>query len=86
MPIPVVGVILPGARAAVKVTKNNKIGVIGTLGTIKSASYEIAIKSKAPAIEVTSLACPKFVPIVESNQYRSSVAKKLWQKHFKHYN
>lgn len=76
LPIPVVGVILPGARAAVKVTKNNKIGVIGTLGTIKSASYEIAIKSKAPAIEVTSLACPKFVPIVESNQYRSSVAKK----------
>lgn len=86
LPIPVVGVILSGARAAVKVTKNNKIGVIGTLGTIKSASYEIAIKSKAPAIEVTSLACPKFVPIVESNQYRSSVAKKLWQKHFKHYN
>ena len=42
-----------------------------------SASYEIAIKSKAPAIEVTSLACPKFVPIVESNQYRSSVAKKI---------
>ncbi|MBE9918521.1 glutamate racemase [Enterococcus faecalis] len=77
LPIPVVGVILPGARAAVKVTKNNKIGVIGTLGTIKSASYEIAIKSKAPAIEVTSLACPKFVPIVESNQYRSSVAKKI---------
>ncbi|MEB8138521.1 glutamate racemase [Enterococcus faecalis] len=77
LPIPVVGVILPGARAAVKVTKNNKIGVIGTLGTIKSASYEIAIKSKVPAIEVTSLACPKFVPIVESNQYRSSVAKKI---------
>ncbi|EHS8009023.1 glutamate racemase [Enterococcus faecalis] len=77
LPIPVVGVILSGARAAVKVTKNNKIGVIGTLGTIKSASYEIAIKSKAPAIEVTSLACPKFVPIVESNQYRSSVAKKI---------
>ncbi|NSN54133.1 glutamate racemase [Enterococcus faecalis] len=77
LPIPVVGVILPGARAAVKVTKNNKIGVIGTLGTIKSASYEIAIKSKAPTIEVTSLACPKFVPIVESNQYRSSVAKKI---------
>ncbi|HDT8172086.1 TPA: glutamate racemase [Enterococcus faecalis] len=77
LPIPVVGVILPGARAAVKVTKNNKIGVIGTLGTIKSASYEIAIKSKAQAIEVTSLACPKFVPIVESNQYRSSVAKKI---------
>lgn len=77
LPIPVVGVILPGARAAVKVTKNNKIGVIGTLGTIKSASYEIAIKSKAPAIEVTSLACPKFVPIVEINQYRSSVAKKI---------
>ncbi|WP_086348352.1 glutamate racemase [Enterococcus sp. 9E7_DIV0242] len=75
--IPVVGVILPGSRAALKATKTNQIGVIGTLGTIKSGSYKEALKSKVPSVEVQSLACPKFVPIVESSEYRSSVAKKV---------
>lgn len=75
--IPVIGVILPGTRAAVKATKNQRIGVIGTDGTIKSGSYEQAIKLKSPHSEVFSLACPKFAPIVESNQFHSSVAKKI---------
>lgn len=75
--IPVVGVILPGARAAVKATRNNHIGVIGTKGTIQSGSYEEAIKQKAPSTVIESLACPKFVPIVESNEFASSVAKKI---------
>jgi glutamate racemase len=47
------------------------------VGTIKSSSYEQAIKTKVPEASVTSLACPKFVPIVESNQFQSSVAKKI---------
>lgn len=75
--IPVVGVILPGTRAALKATENNRIGVIGTAGTIKSNAYEEALKRKAPNTIVTSLACPKFVPIVESNEFHSSVAKKV---------
>lgn len=75
--IPVVGVILPGARAAVKATTTNKVGIIGTQGTIQSASYERALLEKVPSIEPFSLACPRFVPIVESNQARSSVAKKI---------
>ncbi|MGX7411834.1 glutamate racemase [Enterococcus caccae] len=75
--IPVVGVILPGTRAALKATKSNRIGIIGTAGTIKSSAYEKALKSKAPNTFVSSLACPKFVPIVESNEFHSSVAKKV---------
>lgn len=75
--IPAVGVILPGTRAALKATKNNRVGVIGTAGTIKSCAYETALKSKAPNTFVSSLACPKFVPIVESNEFHSSVAKKV---------
>jgi glutamate racemase len=75
--IPVIGVILPGARAAVKATTNQQIGVIGTAGTIKSNAYEEAIKLKSPRSVVVSLACPKFAPIVESNQSHSSVAKKI---------
>ncbi|MGM0124178.1 glutamate racemase [Enterococcus sp. AZ194] len=77
LPIPVVGVILPGTRAALKATKNNRIGIIGTIGTIKSGSYEEALTQKAPNTTLSSLACPRFVPIVESNEYHSSVAKKI---------
>jgi len=75
--IPVIGVILPGTRAAVKQTKNHRVGVIGTIGTVKSAAYETALLDKAPELKVTSLACPKFVSVVESKEYRSSVAKKI---------
>lgn len=63
----VVGVILFGVWVVVKVIKNNKIGVIGMLGIIKSVFYEIVIKSKVLIIEVISLDCFKFVFIVESN-------------------
>lgn len=77
LPIPVIGVILPGARAAVKATKTKRVGIIGTIGTVKSQSYANALTTKQPDIFVTSLACPKFVPIVESNQFQTSVAKKI---------
>ena len=75
--IPVIGVIQPGSRAALKASKNGRVGIIGTLGTIKSDSYRLEIQEKAPETQVVSLACPKFVPIVESNQFASSVAKKV---------
>lgn len=75
--IPVVGVILPGTRAAVKASKNQRIGIIGTVGTIQSGSYEKAIHSRVRQSEIYSLACPKFVPLVESNQSQSPIAKKV---------
>lgn len=75
--IPVVGVILPGSRAAIKATSGNRVGIIGTEGTVKSKMYENLIHSKDNQVKVTSLACPKFVPLVESNEYRSAIAKKV---------
>ena len=75
--IPVLGVIQPGARAAIKHSTNLKIGVLGTEGTVKSRAYTEALKMINEQVSVTSLACPKFVPIVESGQYNSSVAKKV---------
>lgn len=75
--IPVVGVILAGSQAAIKTTKNHHIGVIGTEGTIKSRAYQQAIKQQAPNTQVTGLACPKFVSLVESNEYKTAVAKKV---------
>lgn len=63
--IPVIGVIQPGARAAIKSTKTNKIGVIGTEGTINSYAYPQALNRIKRELEISSLACPTFVPMVE---------------------
>jgi glutamate racemase len=63
--IPVIGVIEPGAKAAAKATRNKKIGVIGTEATVKSNAYTKAIKAIDDSIEVFSIACPLFVPLVE---------------------
>ncbi|WP_035053988.1 glutamate racemase [Carnobacterium pleistocenium] len=75
--IPIIGVILPGSRAAIKATKNNRIGIIGTEGTVNSDKYKKMIQSKDFLASVNSLACPKFVPLVESNEYKSAIAKKI---------
>jgi glutamate racemase len=63
--IPVVGVIHPGARAAIKTTRNGIVGVIGTEGTILSGAYEKALKGISPNLEIIGLSCPRFVPLVE---------------------
>lgn len=69
--IPVIGVIEPGSRAAIKESKNHNIGVIGTQGTIASGVYETMMKQKNAAIHVHNLACPSFVEIVEKNQTKT---------------
>ncbi len=63
--VPVTGVILPGAKAAVAATRNGHVGVIGTRGTIRSGAYERAIQTLAPEVRVTSQACPMLVPAIE---------------------
>jgi glutamate racemase len=65
MAMPVIGVVEPGARAAVAATTQGHIGVIGTVGTIKSGAYERAIRALAPDVQITARACPLFVPLVE---------------------
>lgn len=77
LPIPVIGVIHPGARTAIKVTNNYHIGVIGTVGTVKSRAYEHALKSINRKTNVVSLACPKFVPLVESGEYNGLLAQRV---------
>ena len=65
LPVPVLGVIEPGARAAVEATRSGHIGVIGTVGTIRSGAYERAIREIAPDLVITARPCPLFVPLVE---------------------
>jgi glutamate racemase len=67
--IPIVGVIHPGARAAIKSTLSGRIGVIGTANTINSRLYEQALKQIHPQLYVTSLACPSLVTVVEEGRF-----------------
>jgi glutamate racemase len=73
--VPVVGVIEPGARAAVGATRSGHIGVIGTVGTIKSGAYERAIRELAPEMVITARSCPLFVPLVEEGYSEKPAAK-----------
>lgn len=73
--VPVVGVIQPGARAAIKHSRARSVGVIGTTGTIRSGAYEEALRRIAPDIDVVSLACPSFVPLVEEGRYQTEEAQ-----------
>lgn len=68
-PVPVIGVIEPGAKAAVAATRSGRIGVIGTAGTIASGAYERAIKARRPDAIVISQACPLFVPLIEEGWF-----------------
>lgn len=63
--VPVMGVVIPGARAAVEATRNRKVGVVGTDATVQSGMYTKIIHSMAPDITVIEKACPLFVPLVE---------------------
>lgn len=63
--IPIIGVVKPGAKVAAKTTRNGRIGVIGTEGTIQSGIYSQLLSSTNPKIQVFGKACPLFVPLVE---------------------
>jgi len=72
--VPVIGVIKPGARAAVNATRNHRVGIIGTERTIKSRAYERAISALNGQISVFSRACPLFVPLVEEGWLNNEAA------------
>src|SRR6185503_2757211 len=63
--VPVIGVIEPGAQAAIATTRNRHVGVIGTRATIRSGAYENALRALNVHVKVTSRACPLLVPLIE---------------------
>lgn len=71
--VPLLGVVEPGALAAVRQSRGRVIGVIGTAGTIASNAYGKALKSLDPKIRVVSRACPMFVPLVEEGWLENDV-------------
>jgi glutamate racemase len=81
--IPVIGVIEPGAIAAMKATSEKNVGVIGTSGTIKSGAYEKALKRIDSMVKVESLACPNFVPLVEAGIFSGNEARETVKEELK---
>lgn len=73
--VPVVGVIVPGAKAAVRATRRGRVGVLGTLATINSGAYVNAIHDVDAGINVTGVACPLFVPLVEEGWLDNEMAR-----------
>ena len=73
-PVPVIGAVDPGAESALAASRNHRIGVIGTLGTVRSGAYERALAARAPDAHVTALACPLLVPLAEEGWVDDEVA------------
>lgn len=85
LPVPVIGVIIPGSQAAVKATRNNKIGIIGTYGTVNSNAYQDEIHSYSSQITVLAKACPLFVPLVEEGWEDHSVTKTIAREYLEEF-
>ncbi len=79
--VPVIGVIEPGARAALAATRGGRIGVIGTEATVKSGAYPKAIRASSPRAKIFSQPCPLFVPLVEEGWWTGDVVARVARKY-----
>ena len=68
--IPIFGVVAPAAHAAARVTRNGRVGLIGTRASIRSGAYERALDHLRPGVRVTARACPLLVPLVENGRFQ----------------
>ncbi|HLM94879.1 MAG TPA: glutamate racemase [Acidimicrobiales bacterium] len=80
LPVPVVGVIDPGVRALAKATRNRRVGVVGTVGTIRSGAYQRAIGALPVPLELVPASCPGFVEFVERGETRSDQVSVLAER------
>ncbi len=80
-PVPVIGAVAPGAASALAATRNRHLGVIGTLGTVRSGAYERALTAGAPDATITTMACPLLVPLAEEGWVDDDVAAAVAQRY-----
>ena len=80
-PVPLLGVVKSGARSAIRASKNGKIGLIATQASVNSGSYDKSIKEIAAAAQVSAMACPRFVPLVESGQLEGREVEEAVQEY-----
>ncbi|MCD8301349.1 MAG: glutamate racemase [Clostridiales bacterium] len=81
--IPVIGVVVPGARVAAESTKTGKVGVIATESTIASELYTRVIEEQNPRVQVYGKACPLFVPLVEEGWINDLVTLEVARRYLK---
>lgn len=81
--IPIIGVVKPGAKAAIENTKNKLIGIIGTEGTIKSELYTEYVHGIDSDIKVIGKACPLFCPLVEEGMLHDPVTDEIASRYLK---
>src|SRR5215831_2765364 len=81
--VPVIGVIEPGARAALQATRNQHVGVIGTRATIRSGAYEQALRATDNNVRVSSRACPLLVPLIEEGLLDDDVTDRVISRYLK---
>lgn len=79
--MPIIGVVKPGARVAAATTKNNRIGIIGTEGTINSGIYTEFITNLRPEVKVIGKACPLFVPLVEEGMTDDIITRQVIERY-----
>ncbi len=79
--IPIIGVVRPGVNIALKLSKNGRIGVIGTISTISSGVYETELKAINQSVEVASSACPLFVPLAEEGWLNEPATELIAKKY-----
>lgn len=83
-PVPVIGAVEPGAESALAATKTGHIGVIGTLGTVRSGAYASAIASRDPSAKLSALACPLLVPLAEEGWTHDDIAALVARRYLSH--
>lgn len=81
--IPIMGVVLPGAKAAAKATVNGNIGILGTIGTVNSGIYTEVLHRYNPDFHVIGKACPLFVPLVEEGMLEDPVTDEMAKRYIK---
>lgn len=77
IPVPIIGVVKPGAMTASRITRNGRIGVIGTEGTVSSGLYTEYLKEISPDVTVFSKACPLFVPLAEEGWLEDEITEQV---------
>jgi glutamate racemase len=82
-PVPVIGAVEPGAATAAAASRDRHIGVIGTLGTVRSGAYERALADRAPGATITALACPLFVPLADEGWTDDEVAHAVARRYLR---
>jgi glutamate racemase len=80
LPVPVLGVIEPGVRALARATRNRRVGVVGTVGTIRSGAYQRAFGALPVPLELVAASCPGFVEFVERGETRSDQVSVLAER------